>query len=240
MILLHFRFILLQLFRIPAFLVPTVLFPTMLYLFFGGPNGGDLIDAQFPLGSFCVFAVMGVAFYQFGVGIADDRGSPWESFMRVLPVTLFQRFTARIMAAGVIAGLAILCLGIAGWSYGVTFSFGTWFGVGLALLAGTIPFCLFGVALGYLAPQKAAVPIANLIYLPLSFLGSVWSHPDSLPEGVAAFSPYLPSRMFAELVWAAIDGRFNLPQLGWLALYAVAAFGLCVWAYRRHESRAYT
>ncbi|MBT3373028.1 MAG: ABC transporter permease [Rhodospirillaceae bacterium] len=239
MILLHFRFILKQLFRIPAFLVPTVLFPTMLYLFFGGPDEARPDDAVFALGSFCVFAVMGVAFYQFGVGIAEDRGSPWENFMRVLPVTLFERFTARIMAAAVIASLGVICLGISGWSVGVTFPIGTWISVGLALLAGTVPFCLFGVALGYLAPQKAAVPIANLIYLPLSFLGSVWSHPDSLPDSVAVISPFLPSRMFAELVWAAIEGRFHLPMLGWLALYSAGAALLCVWTYRRHESRAY-
>lgn len=239
MIGLHFRYILLQLFRNPAFLVPTVLFPSMLYLFFGGPSADRPDDAVYALASFCVFAVMGVAFYQFGVGIADDRESPWETFLRVMPVTLYQRFVAKILAAAVIATLAIVCLAVAGGFYGVTFSVGTWFCVALALLAGTVPFCLMGVALGYLAPQKAAVPVANLIYLPLSFLGSVWSHPDSLPAGVAVFSPYLPSRMFAELAWAAVDGRFNVPALGGLVLYTVAAAALCVWAYNRYEQRAY-
>lgn len=239
MIWLHFRYILKQLFRIPAFLVPTVLFPTMLYLFFGRPSAENLDQGVFALGSFCVFAVMGVAFYQFGVGIAEDRGSPWESFMRMLPVTLFQRFVAKILAAFVIAALAVSCLGVAAGLNDVTLNLGTWIAVLLALLAGTVPFCLFGVALGYLAPQKAAVPIANLIYLPLSFMGSVWSHPDKLPDSIAVISPYLPSRIFAELVWAAIDGQFNLPQLGWLALYALGAGLLCAWAYNRHESRAY-
>ena len=70
-------------------------------------------------------------------------------------------------------------------------------------------------------------------------MGAVWSHPDKLPDSIAVISPYLPSRMFAELVWAVIDGQFNLPQLGWLALYAAGAALLCVWAYNRHESRAY-
>ena len=158
MIWLHFRYILKQLFRIPAFLVPTVLFPTMLYLFFGRPSVENLDQGVFALGSFCVFAVMGVAFYQFGVGIAEDRGSPWESFMRMLPVTLFQRFVAKILAAAVIAALAVTCLGVAAGLNGVTLSIGTWFGVLFALLAGTVPFCLFGVALGYLAPQKAGCP----------------------------------------------------------------------------------
>ena len=32
------------------------------------------------------FAVIGVAFFQFGVGIAVDRASPWEAYLRTLPV----------------------------------------------------------------------------------------------------------------------------------------------------------
>ena len=42
--------------------------------------------ANFTTLAFIVFAIVGVTLYQFGVGIAQERGRPWERYLRTLPV----------------------------------------------------------------------------------------------------------------------------------------------------------
>ena len=51
----------------------------------------------------------------------------------------------------------------------------------LMLLVGTVPFALLGIALGYWAPARGALPIANLLYLSLSYAGGLWIRPRDLP-----------------------------------------------------------
>ena len=89
---------------------------------------------------------------------------------------------------------------------------------------------------GCRARQRSPSP--NLIYLPLAFAGGLWTRPGDLPQAVAAdFSPVLPSRLFGELTWAAIDGR-AVPFLvvGGLAAYAAVFALLLALGYRRNEN----
>ena len=108
----HIRITLLDLVRSPAYWVPTLLFPTMLYLFFGArivaPDA-----AGFALASWSVYAVLGVAFYQFGVGVAQDRESAWDSYLRILPAGSLAPLVAQIAVAILFAIAAVLILWLA-------------------------------------------------------------------------------------------------------------------------------
>ena len=72
-----------------------------------------------------------------------------------------------------------------------------------ALVLGAVPHGLLGIALANRVSAKAALPIANLVYLLLAFLGGLWMPPEVLPDWARAISPWLPTRHWAELVWAA-------------------------------------
>ena len=84
LVLLHARATTLELLRYPAFLVPTLAFPAVFFLFFVAPR--TQAAASVEMATFAGFAVIGVAFFQFGVGIAVERASPWETYLRTLPV----------------------------------------------------------------------------------------------------------------------------------------------------------
>ena len=81
---LHARLMTLELARHPAYLVPTLVFPAVFFLFFVAPGPGAYPDAR--MATFAGFAAIGVAFFQFGVGIAVERASPWERYLRTLPI----------------------------------------------------------------------------------------------------------------------------------------------------------
>src|SRR3990172_11224677 len=98
----------LQLVRIPAFVVPTIGFPALFFLFFSLNRGMVDRGAQEILTGFAIFAVLGVAFFQFGVGIAADRSLPWDRYLRTLPATAVPRFIAQSLSAVLFASVAVL------------------------------------------------------------------------------------------------------------------------------------
>jgi ABC-2 type transport system permease protein len=235
----HARAELLELIRYPSFSVPALLFPALLFLFFGVPAEGS--DEAILMVSYAAFGVLGVALFQFGVGIAADRASPWQVYLRTLPVSAYARFAARLLAAAVFAlGSAGVVVAVALALTSARLGAGEWLRVVVALAYGTIPFGLLGLAIGYWLTPKGAVPVANILFLGLAFLGGLWTGAASLPSAVESFSPLLPTRQWGEIVWAPAVGRAweVWPWLG-LAAYAAAFGALASWGYRRDEGQRY-
>ena len=237
----HFKAGTLQLMRLPGYTIPTVIFPGMLFLFFGVAEARGRMAANFIMAGYSVFAVMGVTFYQFGAGIAQERGSPWEGFLRILPVSPQVRFAARVLSALVFALAAVgVVVVIAHLLTPVGLETSGWLRFSLGLLLGGIPFALFGIALGYWASPRAAIPFANLFNLPLAYAGGLWVPPQRLPEMVATLSPYLPSRRYNEVIWTAVLGQaWHVDDWLWLLGYTVVFGLLAFWGYQRDEGQRY-
>lgn len=235
----HTRMAILELVRYPAFSVPTLAFPALFFLLFVAPR--DDADSTLLLASFAGFAVLAIGFFQFGVGIAAERESPWERFVRTLPLRARTRFVARVIAActfglasaGLVAAAALA-------TTDATLSARRWLGLACALALGAIPFALLGIALGYWASPRAALPLANVLYLVLAFAGGLWTTPEHLPASIASASSLVPTRQFGNVLWGATRGHVWRPR-DWLLLLAWSAtFGaLAVWGYTRDEGRRY-
>jgi len=235
----HARAMTRELVRYPAYVVPTVLFPTAFFLFFVAPAPGPY--ATIRMAAFAGFAAIGVAFFQFGVGIAVDRASPWEAYLRTLPVTVGERLAARVVsAAGFAVAAAAAVVVTALLTTDATLDAWRWAHLTVALMLGTVPFALLGIVLGYWAPQRGALPIANLLYLGLSYAGGLWVRPSELPEAVRAISPYLPTRALSDLLGNVVYGDVLTPR-PWLMLgaFSVVFAGLAVAGYRRDEGKRY-
>ena len=57
-----------------------------------------------------------------------------------------------------------------------------------------------------ISSARAAVPVANLVYLPLAYLGGLWVPPVAMPATINAISEWTPTRAMGELGWAAVTG----------------------------------
>jgi ABC-2 type transport system permease protein len=236
----HARASALELLRYPAFSVPTLAFPALFFLLFVAPRHD--VDPDLLLASFAGFAVLAVAFFQFGVGIASERESAWERFTRTLPLRIAVRFAARSLSAalfGLVSAALVAVAAVA--STDAQLAASRWVAVGVALALGSIPFALLGIALGYLIPPRGALPAANGLYLVLSFLGALWTTPEHLPPSIASLSPFVPTRQFGNVLWGAVEGHLWQPRdwlllLAWTAVFA----GLAAWGYRRDEGRRYS
>jgi ABC-2 type transport system permease protein len=235
----HARAMTVELARHPAYLVPTLAFPAVFFLFFAAPGGRA--DADVRMATFAGFAAIGVAFFQFGVGIAAERASPWEAYLRTLPVSSSVRLAARVLSAAVFAAASAAVVAVVAAAVTpVALAPVEWVELAAALVVGTAPFALLGVAIGYWAPPRAALPLANLIYLVLSYAGGLWFRPERLPAPVERVSRLLPTRALADVLAAPAVGSAP-PWRPWIALFGfAAAFGaLAAWGYRRDEGRRY-
>ena len=239
LVFLHTRAITLELLRYPAFSVPTLAFPALFFLLF--VSSRDDSNATLLVASFAGFAFLAVAFFQFGVGIAAERETSWERFLRTLPARASVRFVARLLS-GTLFGLAaaglVALTGVATTDAHLPPL--RWAGLGLTLALGAAPFALLGIALGYWASPRGALPVANILYLVLAFAGGLWTTPAHLPSAVASVSPLVPTRPFGNVLWGAAEGHLWRPQ-DWLVLLAwgVGFAALAAYGYRRDEGRRY-
>jgi ABC-2 type transport system permease protein len=213
------------------------------YLIFGLPSvHGDPTAANGVLVGFAAFALLGIVMFQFGVGIAADRTSAWERFVRTLPSTAGQRFAARLLVALIfgVASLVPVCV-CAALVTPLHFGVATWVRVLASLLLGSVPLGLLGIMLGYLLNERGALPVTNLIYLPLSYAGGLFSaRPDELPGALRHVSPWLPTRQWSDLlVRYGLGGQLPGHQLLALAGYGVLFAALAIFGYRRDEQRQY-
>ncbi len=228
-----------SLLRMPAYWVPTLLFPAMLFSMFGIGARGQIADYR--MASFVVFAVIGVAFFQFGVSIANDRESHWERYRRTLPGSVGPRLAAQLASALVFTILTASLVIAAAYTLSYpTLGPGGVAGLIAAAVVITVPFTFLGIALGYWTNSKSAVAVANLVYLPLAYVGGLWLPPASLPASVADLSPYTPTRHAGEIVWAIVDGRaVPASSLAWLIGFLLLFAALAYWGYRRDERKRY-
>ncbi len=217
-------------FRQPMYLVSTLLFPPMFFWFFAVPNIKSVEAARFMMGSFACFAFLGVVLFQFGVMIAQERGSRWYVTLRALPVHPFSILLARLIGGlpfGLLAVGGVILTAHATVDVGLPTDRWLPFLVGVVL--GGLPFAVLGLLIGVVATPKTALPLANLIYLPLSFGGGLWLPPNALPSSLESVSKFLPTRFYGDIVWAQIGGGPIAERSLWgLALYfsvgLVAAF----------------
>jgi len=230
----------LPLLRTPSYWVPLVIFPTLLYSFFGlSASQDDPKLANILMASWSVFAVIGIGFFQFGVSIAQAREARWEEYARTLPVGGFPRIVAQIVAAALFLAIALALLwSLAAFASAVDLSIAQYLKLLGVLLIGIVPFVLMGAALGYSVPARGAVPIANLLFLPLSYLGGLWLPPQMLPSLVALISPYTPTRQLGELAWASVLGTFPpASSIFGLVIFSIISAAVTLFMWRRDETK---
>jgi ABC-2 type transport system permease protein len=237
----HARLQLVDLFRSPGYVVPTVGFPALFFTLFALPFARTSAPAADTLVlSYVAFAVVGVALYQFGVGIAAERGRPWERYLRTLPASTAERFAARTVSAMAFAVLSATVVAIvARVLTPIDFTPLQWLQAFAYVLIGGIPFVMIGVTIGYWVSARAAVPMATACNLLLAYAGGLWIPPQYLPHALQSVSPYLPTRAFGDLLWSVAGTASASHALVVLFFYAVAFAAIASLGYRRDERVRY-
>jgi len=242
----HFKDQMLQHLRAPGYLIPTLAMPALFFFLFQG-EGESTVGNTFTMASYAMWAILAVAFFQFGVGIASERSTPWERFLRTLPLPPLLRLAGRLLAAMVFAILsAAIVVAVAYLTTPISVDADRWIPLTTALLVGGVTMAFAGIAIGYWFSAKAAQPVATMAWLLLAYLGGLWAAPNNLPAWTENISPFLPTRLWGEITWPAVLGdttttptTASLTDWLGLAAYAILFAALAVWGYRRDEGTKY-
>jgi ABC-2 type transport system permease protein len=234
--------------RLPVYVVPTLAFPLVFYVLFGVAmqygSAGSLGVSTYMLATYGAFGVMNTALFAFGVGVAVERGQGWMLFKRATPMPPFAHFFGKLAMAVLFALIMVGALFILGATAGgVRLPAATWLSLAGVLVAGTLPFAAFGLAVGYWVGPNSAVAVLNLLALPSAFGSGMWIPIQMLPRVVKQIAFFLPPYHYAQLALHTLgfDRGEQPPEshVVFLAGFTVISVLLAWGGYRRDEGKTF-
>ena len=238
----------LKYFRMPVYSLSVVMFPVMFYVLFGLLMSRDAAIGQvristYLIASYGTFGVIGASLFANGVGVASERGLGWMQVKRASPMPPFAYFCAKFVASAIFSSIIVLALLTLGTVFGgVHLSLSTAVKLLATLVAGAVPFCAMGLAIGYFAGPNSAPALVNMIYLPLSFASGLWIPIEALPRFLQKFAAALPPYHLAQLALQYVGGMRHGPNSThweYLAGFTLLCLGIARLGFQRDEGKMY-
>jgi ABC-2 type transport system permease protein len=242
------RYSILLALRTKAFSLSAIGFPVMFYCLFGlimnrneNMSAGVSV-AKYLLGGYAVFGSLGAAIFGIGIGVAMDRSAGWLELKQASPMPPLAYVLAKCTMAVVFSLIIVSILTVLGITLGhVSVTFSEFAHIALFAAAGAIPFSCLGLAMAFLVPPASAGGIANMIYLPMSFLSGLWVPIRFLPHILQTIAPVFPTYHLAQLMYGALGAPSSGTILGhWLSLlgFTLLMLGVTWLAFRRIEQNS--
>lgn len=232
--------------RMPQYSLPTLLFPVVFYMFFGvmfSGRTGKFKMAEYLIATYGTFGVIGAALFGFGVGVAIERGQGWLETKRTTPMPISAYFIAKMAMAMIFSAIIVGLLFLTGRLFAdVQLPWTTMLSLFGVLVAGSITFCAFGLALGFFAGPNSAPPIVNLVYLPMGFLSGLWIPIAFLPESIQSLAMWLPPYHFSQLALRVLGASRGEPlslHVGAMIVATILFSTIAYAGYRRDEGKMY-
>jgi len=239
----------LKLLRMRVYSLSTVLFPLMFYCFFGlamgrSPQPGAAMPmARYLLATYGAFAVVGATLYAFGIGIAVERGLGWLQVKRASPMPPAAYLVAKGAVSLAFGAIVVTLLFTLGAVFGgVRMPLGQWLALGGTSIAGAVPFCALGLAIGNFVGPNSAPATVNMIYMPMAFCAGLWIPLQFLPSVLRQAAPFLPTYHFAQLalgvLHAPVQGTI-MEHVGALAAFTMIFAGIAWIGDSREQEKVY-
>ena len=242
--LVHARYQLLEVLRVPIAVIGNLVFPGLALAFFVLPQravAGDPVLATQAVAQLALFAVISTCVFTYGVGVAEDRAQPFDGYVRTLPAGPVPRMGGRLIVGGVFSLLSLVPLVLIGAFFTAAApSAGRLLGGVVAVLLAALPFLFAGLAIGYALPFKAALPVAQVVLFPLAFVGGLFMPPEIFPRWLDTISGLVPTRAGRDvLIHVTTGSGATAFDVVVLVLWTVVLATLAVVAYRRDEGRRF-
>jgi ABC-2 type transport system permease protein len=213
----------------------TIVFPLLLLVLFSAPNhaakvaidGGEIAFAQFFTPSIATFATMTSCLTGLVVGLAMERDAGILKRLRGTPLRPAIYVAARIADRLIWAAVAVVILfTVSVFAFGVHLYPRLIPAAIVTFAVGAASFCALGMAVGTLVPNgTTAIPIVNLIVLPMLFVSGVFSPLTGAPAWLRDIADVLPLRHMVRAFGGAFSPHTTGLGFAWGDLGALLAWG---------------
>lgn len=234
--------------RNPFFVLLSAVLPIFFFAIFGLTYGSQKLNANYTvsaliMGNMAAYAVSNLLVLNIGIGQASDRSQKLDLLQRATPLPPWIAITANAIGGLLIAALAVIVLfTFAAAAGGVHLAPLVYLDLLWRSLLGAIPMLGLGLAIGYGFSGRVAPAVANLIYLPMSFLGGIFISISSYPTWLQDIAKWTPTYHYAQLVAGAVDASNE--SLGvallWLLGWGLLLMGLGIRLYRLDQRRKFS
>lgn len=234
----YLRLELLRILRSPGYLISSIAMPLVMYLLFTNIPGMGAQDRHdtvlYTMISMAGFGAVGAAMMN-GLSVVQDRANGWLRQLRVTPLSAGRVVVARGIVGMLVSLPSILSVCVLGGLINhVQLPMSHWVEILVLLFAGSAPFAMLGLGVGYLVSVQAAQPIAMVLNFGLSLLGGLWIPAFLFPAFLREISKYTPTSGYAGISrQIALSGHPNVTDVAVLCGWLVAFAALAALAYRR-------
>jgi len=241
------RYEFLRALRTRAFSLATIGFPAMFYILFGllmnrGEHLGGVLVAKYMLGGYAVFGALGASIFGIGIGVSMDLSAGWLELKRASPMPPLAYVLSKCCSAIGFSLIIVTVLTLMGISFGhVHLTLGEFASIAAIAAAGAVPFSCLGLFMAFTVPPSAAGGVANLVYLPMSYLSGLWVPLQFLPHALQVIAPVFPTYHLAQLMYRSLGAQVPGATVGhWFGLlgFTLVMIGLAWIAFRRREQNS--
>lgn len=237
--------------RSPAQVLFLLAAPTAALLAIVTAQPGLASDASQSGQAFAQMAVLGalsVCVFGMGIAAAEERASPWSTFVRTLPAAGWVVTGARLLVTVLTVVASTLPLVAAAL---VTTALRDFLAPGAAgagalvagivvAVVGSLPFLGIALVVGFRFTPATAVAVAQLVAIPLAFAGGLIVPPALFPAWLEAVSQTTPTRAVRDVMLAVLAGHApSWAQLTIWAGWAAVALAAAAHAYQRDDRRRF-
>lgn len=207
--------------REKAALFWVIIFPILLMLLFGAIWGNMRINASDPnsltIISFLAPGLIVLSLMSNGlIGNAETMATYRERGIlhriQATPMPLWQWLLAHIVTGAIVmVGQSFLMIATSIVVFNARYDLWGLVGAISFVVLGAVMFMAMGQMVAAMVTKaKTVAVVAQVINVPLMFLGGLWTPMSQLPDWLSAVSVYLPSAMMADLVRAPLTSSLGL------------------------------
>jgi ABC-2 type transport system permease protein len=225
--------------RTPRALFFTLAFPLVILLLFGGLNhdtqvaaaggaGGDVDFAQFYTPSIGIFALTAACYSSLVIGISTARDKGLLKRVRGTPLPM-STYLASWITGAALTGIAsvILMFAVAIPVLDVHLYPRLLPAAAVTLVIGAATLAALGVAVASLVKDAdQAQPVAQLTFLPLSFISGIWYPLSGAPDWLVTLANIFPLAHLVDAFDACFQPQTTGSGFAWGHLAVVAAWGV--------------
>jgi ABC-2 type transport system permease protein len=225
--------------RVPRATFFTFIFPLMFLLIFSalngnamvaapGGSGGEVRFAQFYTPSIGIFGLTMACYSSVIFGLTNARDTGLLKRVRGTPLPM-PAYLASWLTAAVITGIAsvVLMFVIAVPAFGVKIYPENLPAAAFTLLLGAATLAALGLAVASLVRSAdQAMPVAQITFLPLSFISGIWFPLDGAPDWLVTIAHIFPLYHLVDAFDACFVPQTTGGGWAWNHLAVIAAWGI--------------